>query len=263
MKWVYLAGGAVILAAAIVALIGAMLPRAHHATRQARYRQKPEAIYFTLAGPVDWRSDIKASGNLPDRDGRKQWWEQDSHGHKITYELVEDKMPSRRVTRIAEKKPAVRRNVDHRYFAGGGRQHRAGNGRRRNLQSIFRFMARFFFGYTATIEGFLRDLASGLGTDEHRALTMGQELECRMQYQRRTLEGRAYLEGDHILFRGDGAAQDRVEGSAIGKRAGRRAAPGFRRRTSLVRTGGGRRKSGRTRSCILRRAPSSSASSRV
>ncbi len=32
---------------------------------------------------------------------------------------------------------------------------------------------------------------------------MGQELDCRMQYQRRTLAGKAYLEGDHILFRGD------------------------------------------------------------
>ena len=32
---------------------------------------------------------------------------------------------------------------------------------------------------------------------------MGQEIECRMQYQRRTLTGKAYLEGDHILFRGD------------------------------------------------------------
>ena len=103
MKWVYFAGGGLILLGAIVALIGAMLPRDHHATRQARFRQKPEAIYFTLAGPVDWRSDIKASGSLPDRDGRKQRWEQDSHGHKVAYELVEDQMPSRRVTRIAEK----------------------------------------------------------------------------------------------------------------------------------------------------------------
>jgi hypothetical protein len=32
---------------------------------------------------------------------------------------------------------------------------------------------------------------------------MGQELECRMQYQRRTLAGKAYLETDFILFRGD------------------------------------------------------------
>jgi hypothetical protein len=32
---------------------------------------------------------------------------------------------------------------------------------------------------------------------------MGQELECRMHYRRRTLAGKAYLEGDHILFRGE------------------------------------------------------------
>jgi len=70
MKWVFLIAGALVLLVAIAAVIGAMLPREHRATRQARYRQKPEATYFTLAGAVDWRSDIKASGNLPDRDGR-------------------------------------------------------------------------------------------------------------------------------------------------------------------------------------------------
>jgi len=32
---------------------------------------------------------------------------------------------------------------------------------------------------------------------------MGQELECRMHYQKRTLAGKAYLETDHILFRGE------------------------------------------------------------
>ena len=32
---------------------------------------------------------------------------------------------------------------------------------------------------------------------------MGQELDCRMHYRRRTLAGKAYLEGDHILFRGE------------------------------------------------------------
>lgn len=32
---------------------------------------------------------------------------------------------------------------------------------------------------------------------------MGQELECRMYFQKRMLTGKAYLETDHILFRGD------------------------------------------------------------
>ena len=32
---------------------------------------------------------------------------------------------------------------------------------------------------------------------------MGQELECRLRYGRRTLQGKAWLETDHILFRGE------------------------------------------------------------
>jgi hypothetical protein len=32
---------------------------------------------------------------------------------------------------------------------------------------------------------------------------MGQELDCRMHYRRRTLAGKAYLESDRILFRGE------------------------------------------------------------
>lgn len=32
---------------------------------------------------------------------------------------------------------------------------------------------------------------------------MGQELDCRMHLQKRTLAGKAYLETDHILFRGE------------------------------------------------------------
>src|SRR5436305_4313099 len=103
MKWVWIIAGGLALLVAVVATVGAMLPRAHKATRQAHYRQKPEAIYFTLAGPVDWRSDVKSFGDLPSLNGHKRWWELDTHGHKVTYELVEDRMPSRRVVRIADE----------------------------------------------------------------------------------------------------------------------------------------------------------------
>ena len=163
MKWVGIILGSIALLAAIVAAVGAMLPKAHRATRQAHYRQKPEAIYFTLAGPVDWRSDVKAFGNLPDRDGRKQWWEQDSHGQRVTYELLEDKMPSRRVVRIADRglpfggtwtfeiAPAPEGCVVRITEEG------------EVYNVIFRFAARFFLGYTASIEGYLRDLGRRFG----------------------------------------------------------------------------------------------------
>src|SRR3954471_7975650 len=32
---------------------------------------------------------------------------------------------------------------------------------------------------------------------------MGQELACNLRYQRRTLAGKAYLETDYVLFRGE------------------------------------------------------------
>jgi hypothetical protein len=163
MKWVIFIAAGLALLAAIVALIGATLPQDHSATRQARYRQKPEAIYLTLAGPTDWRSDIKASGNLPDRDGRKQWWEQDSHGHKITYELVEDKMPSRRVTRIADQNLPYGGTwtIDIAPAPDGSVVRITEDGQIHNV--IFRFMARFAFGYTSSIEGRLRDLGRRFG----------------------------------------------------------------------------------------------------
>jgi hypothetical protein len=40
---------------------------------------------------------------------------------------------------------------------------------------------------------------------------MGQELDCRMQYQRRTLTGKAYLETDYILFRGEERVKIRIK----------------------------------------------------
>jgi hypothetical protein len=163
MKWVFFIGGGLVLLVAAVALIGAMLPRDHRATRQARYRQKPEAIYFTVTGPVDWRSDVKASGSLPDRDGRKQWWEQDRRGHKVTYELVEDKMPSRRVTRIADKNLPFGGTwtIEISLTPEGSVVRITEDGAIYNV--IFRFMARFFFGYTSSIEGYLRDLGRHFG----------------------------------------------------------------------------------------------------
>ena len=163
MNWVGLICVGIAVLIGIAAMIGAMLPRGHRATRQARYRQKPEAIYFTLAGPVDWRSDVKGFGNLPDRDGRKQWWEEDSHGHKVTYELLEDVMPSRRVTRIADSTLPFGGTwtIEIAPAPDGSVVRVTEDGEVYNV--IFRFMARFIFGYTATIEGYLRDLGHRFG----------------------------------------------------------------------------------------------------
>ena len=160
MKWLILIVGGIVLLVGLVAAIGAMLPRAHHATRKARYRVAPDALFAVLMGPPDWRTGVKGFGVLPEQDGHKRWWEQDTHGQKITYELVEARPPERLVTRIAgqglpfggtwtfEIAPA----------AGGSEVRITEDGEVYNV--IFRSLARFVFGYTSSIEGYLRDLGA-------------------------------------------------------------------------------------------------------
>jgi hypothetical protein len=170
MKWVIIAGGTVVLAVALLALIGAMLPVKHYAMRKARFVQTPEAVYAVLAGPPYWRSDVRAAGELPEKNGRRQWWEQDKHGRKIAYELVEASPPLRRVTRIAdaglpfggtwtiEIVPLLPTELQG---TGGSEVRIAEAGEVYNV--FFRFLSRFVFGYTGNIEGVLNDLGKKFG----------------------------------------------------------------------------------------------------
>jgi hypothetical protein len=164
MKWVIFAGGALFLLVALMALIGALLPVKHYAARKAHLGRTPDAIYAVLAGPPGWRTDVKASGPLPEKDGRKQWWEQDKRGHKIAYELVEDSPPTRRVVRIADAGLPFGGawTVEIAPHAAGGSEVRiAEAGEVYNV--FFRFLSRFVFGYTGSIEAYLRDLGKTFG----------------------------------------------------------------------------------------------------
>jgi hypothetical protein len=159
MKWALMIVAILVVLAGLVALIGAMLPLKHHGTRKARYRAAPDAVYAVLAGPPDWRTGVKSFGVLPDEDGRKRWWEQDSHGQKVTFELVEDAPPRKLAVRIADRNLPFGGTwtFDIAPAPGGGSDLRISeDGEIYNV--IFRFMARFIFGYTASIEVYLRDL---------------------------------------------------------------------------------------------------------
>lgn len=164
MKWILLAVAAAVVIVGLAALIGALLPVKHRATRKARYRASPEALYAVIAGPPDWRTGVRSFGILPEKDGRRQWWEEDTHRQKITFELLED-VPGRRLTvRMADPKLPFGGtwSFDIAPAPGGGAELRVTeDGEIYNV--VFRFMARYFFGYTASIEGYLRDLAVKFG----------------------------------------------------------------------------------------------------
>src|SRR5437868_2980494 len=49
MKWVLWIGAGIVLVIGLAAAVGAMLPKGHSATRRARYRVAPEALYAVIA----------------------------------------------------------------------------------------------------------------------------------------------------------------------------------------------------------------------
>ncbi len=164
MKWLLWIGGGLAAIVGLAAAIGAMLPVRHTASRKARYRVAPDALYAVLAGPPDWRTGVKSFGVLPEEDGRKRWWEEDTHRQKITFELMEARPPQRLQVRIADRKLPFGGtwSFDIAPASGGGSELRIReDGEIYNV--IFRFMARTFFGYTASIEGYLRDLGAKFG----------------------------------------------------------------------------------------------------
>ncbi len=163
MKLLWIAA-ALAAAASLPAGIGAMLPRRHRAARRARFQASPGALYAVLAGPPDWRTGVKGYGELPEANGRRRWWEEDSHGQKAVYELVEAQPGKRLQTRLAQ--PGLpfggAWTFDIAPVAGGGAELRiTEDGEIDNVW--FRFLARFVFGYHGGIELCLRDLGAKFG----------------------------------------------------------------------------------------------------
>jgi hypothetical protein len=163
VKWVLATIGVLGGVVGLMAAIGAMLPRKHHATRSARFQASPQALYAVIAGPPDWRTGVKSFGVLPDKDGRRMWWEEDTHRQKIAFELVEDVPAKRMAVRIADDKLPFGGTWTFEIApdSGGSELRITEDGEIRNV--IFRFMARAFFGYTGSIEGYLRDLGAKFG----------------------------------------------------------------------------------------------------
>jgi hypothetical protein len=163
MKWLLIAVAVLAAIVGAVALIGAMLPKSHLASRSSRFPQPPQAIWDVITGPPDWRPDIRASEKLEPREGRRTWREIDKHGQAIIYQSVEETPPRRLVTRIADPKLP---------FGGTWTQeiNPDPNGSVLTITEageiynpIFRFMARFVFGYSGSIDGYLKALHAKFG----------------------------------------------------------------------------------------------------
>ena len=160
-KWVLLVIGSILAVVGLIALLGAQLPVKHQATRTIELQQSPQQVWALIAGPPTWRPEVERYEVLTP-DPHRKWIEYGRSGQKMTFEVVESDPPHKLITRIADP---------HLPFGGtwtyeiipsqnGSSLTITENGEIYN--PVFRFLARYVQGYTATIDNYLKALRAKL-----------------------------------------------------------------------------------------------------
>jgi uncharacterized protein YndB with AHSA1/START domain len=164
MKWLLIVLGVLAIIAVAVAAIGALLPRGHSATMQAALPVPPEVVWRTITDVEafpSWRSGVKAVNRLPDRDGKPRWVEDTSQG-KVPLAVERSEPPRVLVLRIDDPDLPFGGTWTYSIVPAptGSTLSITEDGEVYN--PIFRFMARFVFGYEATMRSYLDDITRKL-----------------------------------------------------------------------------------------------------
>jgi polyketide cyclase/dehydrase/lipid transport protein len=158
LRILILAVGLLVALVLLLIAIGYALPIGHVATRETRLAAPPERVFGVLRDVEKfptWRSDVKSVEVLATTPALR-WRERGDND--ITFEMETVEAPRRLVTRIADKTLPFGGSWTYELspHEGGTRLVITENGEVYN--PLFRFMSRFVFGHTATIDKFLEDL---------------------------------------------------------------------------------------------------------
>lgn len=168
MRWIVIVAGTVIGLVALVALIGAMLPRDHVAAATARIAAKPADVWTTITTPAafpEWRSDVKRVELLQSSGAGQSWREYGSNG-TLTFAVDAWEPPTRFVGRITDKGLPFGGSWEYRVEPDGPTGSRVTITEHGSIYNpIFRFVSRFMMGYTATMKSYLHALARRVGSE--------------------------------------------------------------------------------------------------
>lgn len=174
MRWAIWIVGSLAAIVALVALIGAMLPKGHVATRAAKYRQTPDAVWSAITGYEEfpkWRTGVTSVTRLPDANGHVVFIEKSGTGssaQQIPYEIVESEAPAggapgKLVAKIADPKLPFGGSWTYEVAASDGGSSLRITERGEVYNPIFRFVSHFFMSQTKTIEDYLNALGKKFG----------------------------------------------------------------------------------------------------
>jgi hypothetical protein len=160
MKWILWAFITLAGVLILITVIGWLLPKAHSVSREAQFNQPPEVIWKAItdveAMPT-WRQGLKSVKRLPNKNGLPSWVETSASG-TIPFETVVSQPPAKLVVRIAD--PGLPFGGTWSYqitpVSGGSSLRIREDGEVYN--PVFRFLSRFVFGYSGTMDAYLRSL---------------------------------------------------------------------------------------------------------
>jgi hypothetical protein len=157
LKWIVLVIAVVLAVVGLIEVLGSRLPEDHTASRTLELRQSPKQVWDVIDGPPTWRPEV-THYELLSADPHRKWIEFGRHDEKMTYEVVSSDPPQRLVTRIAD--PHLPFGGSWTYeitpTATGTSLTITENGEIYN--PVFRFVARYVQGYTASIDNYLKAL---------------------------------------------------------------------------------------------------------
>ncbi len=165
LKWTFIVVGGLVLLVGVVAVIGLMLPKGHHAAKSVALRAAPAAVFAVItdfAKAAEWRSDLQRVEMLPNEGGAVMFREIGGQG-PMTFRVEALEPPTRLVTRIADKSLPFGGTWTYELRPQGSGTELTITEDGEVYNPIFRFMSKFFFSQTATIEAYLASLKRRLG----------------------------------------------------------------------------------------------------
>lgn len=168
LRWTLIILGSLLAILLLISLVGWLTPREHVAGAELRLDQPPDTVWSVVrdveAYP-DWWSYVSAADMRQATDGRTRYVMRDRHGQEVPYEVVESHPPRRLVMRIADDDLPFGGSWTYEVepAEGGSLVRITENGNVEN--PLFRFMARFVFGYHAAMESYLEALARRFGEE--------------------------------------------------------------------------------------------------
>jgi len=165
MKYVWITLCVLVGLVALIAIVGACLPQAHAAAKRMML-PVPAKVVFAAIADVEaysqWVTGVKSVQWLPDRDGCRVFREVGPHGPMDL--AIERREPDRLfVTRIVTEGSPFGGTWTLRLDERDGRTALTLTEHGEVYNVVFRCLARFLFGRTATMDAFLPALAKRCG----------------------------------------------------------------------------------------------------